>query len=187
MLLRGVTGVTVAHRDPWRAVDDGEHLPAGKVTVTLRRFLTEREQLAARDGELGVRINPGEDQALAAGHADAVNTAALVSVIFPAFTDGRGFSVIRSLRRRGYRGEIRAAGKLLPDQFAFLRRCGADTVEIADGEDAQTWLREARALSLAYQSGYAPTAARNILEARAQARHATLRAAATVTTAPAKT
>lgn len=171
--------------DPWRAVDDGEHLPAGKVTVTLRRFLAEREQLAARDGEVGVRINPFDDLALAAGHVAAVNTAALVSVVFPAFTDGRGFSVIRSLRRQGYRGEIRAAGKLLPDQFAFLRHCGADSVEIADGEDAQTWLREARALSLAYQSGYAPTAAHNILEARARANRATLRA--TAITTPAKT
>ena len=182
MLLRGVS---VAHEDSWRAVDDGEDLPAGKVTVTLRRFLAEREQLAARAGEVGVRIDPGEDLALAAGHVAAISTAALVSVIFPAFTDGRGFSVIRSLRRRGYRGEIRAIGKLLPDQFDFLRRCGADSVEIADGDDVQTWLREARALSLAYQSGYAQTTARNILEARAQANRATLRA--TAITTPAKT
>ncbi len=177
----------IAPGDSWRAVDDGEDLPAGNVTVTLRRFLAEREQLAARDGEVGVRINPGEDLALAASHADAVNTAALVSIIFPAFTDGRGFSVIRSLRRQGYRGEIRADGSLLPDQFAFLRHCGADTVAIADGEDAQTWLREARALSLAYQAGYAPTGARNILEARAQANRATLRATAITVATPEKT
>jgi uncharacterized protein (DUF934 family) len=50
----------------------------------------------------------------------------LVAVNFPTFRDGRGFTQARSLRERlAFRHEIRATGNILPDQYAFLLRCGS--------------------------------------------------------------
>ena len=52
---------------------------------------------------------------------------ALVEVSFPTFRDGRGYSAARILREAGFAGELRAAGDVLVDQIAFLRRCGFDS------------------------------------------------------------
>ncbi|MEP0247052.1 MAG: DUF934 domain-containing protein, partial [Roseobacter sp.] len=44
--------------------------------------------------------------------------------------DGRGFTIARALRLRGYTGRLRARGHVLADQYAMARRCGFDEVEI---------------------------------------------------------
>ena len=50
---------------------------------------------------------------------------AVVAVEFPKFRDGRGFSLVRALREHhGYKGDIRAVGHFIPDQFAALISCG---------------------------------------------------------------
>ncbi|SEA53149.1 DUF934 domain-containing protein [Rubrimonas cliftonensis] len=54
--------------------------------------------------------------------------ASLVAVVFPGFSDGRGFSLARRLRAAEYRGRLRAVGALIPDQFAYARACGFDEV-----------------------------------------------------------
>jgi uncharacterized protein (DUF934 family) len=56
----------------------------------------------------------------------------LIRVTFPAFNDGRAFTVGRRLRELGYRGRLRAAGPLVADQYAMARRVGFDEVEIPD-------------------------------------------------------
>ncbi|MGI3168103.1 DUF934 domain-containing protein [Pseudooceanicola sp. C21-150M6] len=56
----------------------------------------------------------------------------LVRVAFPAFSDGRGFSIAAALRRHGYTGPLRAVGHVLSDQYAMARRSGFDEVEISD-------------------------------------------------------
>lgn len=58
--------------------------------------------------------------------------AALVRVAFPAFSDGRGFTLGRRVRAAGYTGRLRAAGHVLADQYAMARRSGFDEVEISD-------------------------------------------------------
>ncbi|MHA6325645.1 DUF934 domain-containing protein [Roseivivax sp. CAU 1753] len=62
----------------------------------------------------------------------AVADAAMVIVDFPGFADGRGFTLARLLRLRGYRGRLRARGHVLADQYAMARRAGFDEVEIDD-------------------------------------------------------
>jgi uncharacterized protein (DUF934 family) len=54
----------------------------------------------------------------------------LIRIEFPNFTDGRGFSLARQLRMMGFQGRLRAVGQVLPDQYAMVRRCGFDEVEI---------------------------------------------------------
>ena len=75
---------------------------------------------------------------------------------FDAFRDGRGFSLAAVLRERGYRGQLIAAGKLLPDQARHLRRSGFDAVELAPGADRAVWARMDRAFDAASQPAVDP-------------------------------
>jgi uncharacterized protein (DUF934 family) len=56
----------------------------------------------------------------------------LIRIAFPAFSDGRAFTVARRLRMMGYTGILRAVGPVIADQYAMLRRTGFDEVEIPD-------------------------------------------------------
>ena len=67
----------------------------------------------------------------------------LICVAFPAFSDGRGFTLARHLRALGYTGRLRAKGHVIADQYAMARRSGFDEVEISDElaqrQPAQQW------------------------------------------------
>jgi uncharacterized protein (DUF934 family) len=56
----------------------------------------------------------------------------MIRVDFPSSADGRGFTIARALRLRGYTGRLRARGHVLADQYAMARRAGFDEVEISD-------------------------------------------------------
>ncbi|KIN72169.1 DUF934 domain-containing protein [Sulfitobacter guttiformis] len=56
----------------------------------------------------------------------------MIRVDFPSSADGRGFTIARALRLRGYTGRLRAKGHVLADQYAMARRSGFDEVEIDD-------------------------------------------------------
>jgi uncharacterized protein (DUF934 family) len=56
--------------------------------------------------------------------------AEVIRIPFRSFSDGRGFTLARELRRLGYRGRIRASGHLISDQWPLARACGIDEVEI---------------------------------------------------------
>ena len=64
--------------------------------------------------------------------ADALPELHLIRVLFPSFSDGRGFTIARRLREMGYAGRLRACGHVLADQYAMARRVGFDEVEISD-------------------------------------------------------
>ena len=83
----------------------------------------------------------------AADLAHRLDALALIRVTFPAFSDGRGFTLARELRRMGYAGRLRAQGHVLADQYAMARRAGFDEVEIDDALAARQpqdqWLARA--------------------------------------------
>lgn len=68
----------------------------------------------------------------------------VIAIAFPSFSDGRGFSLASSLRRKGYKGRLRASGHILADQYTMIRRVGFDEVEIspelAARQDESQWL-----------------------------------------------
>ena len=64
------------------------------------------------------------------GLAPYLDHLALIAIDFPSFADGRGFSLAQRLRRRGFRGRLRARGHVIVDQFAYAFACGFDEVEI---------------------------------------------------------
>ena len=74
-------------------------------------------------------LGPDADADALAGRLDAVP---MIRVAFPSFSDGRGFTIARRLRRGGYGGRLRAAGHVIADQYAMARRSGFDEVEIDD-------------------------------------------------------
>jgi len=53
-----------------------------------------------------------------------------VEINFPSFSDGRGFTLARLLRLRGFKGRLRAIGHIIPDQYAMVRRSGFDEILI---------------------------------------------------------
>ncbi len=97
---------------------------------------------------------------------------ALIAIAFPSGTDGRGFSLARQLRRRGFNGILRASGPLFSDQFPQALACGFHEVEIPDANAArqpiEQWLAAANRISLAYQSNHGET--ENVFDLRRRAR-----------------
>ena len=112
-------------------VADEETLPEGAITVSLKRFQAEREALLARNTPLGVRLTSDQSPELL---GQDIHHFTLIELEFPKFKDGRGYSWARQLRQRlGYRGEIRAVGEVLRDQWLFMSRVGIDAFEVRPG------------------------------------------------------
>jgi uncharacterized protein (DUF934 family) len=83
--------------------------------------------IAAHRGALDLAQT--DDPALAAPYLADLT---LIRVAFPAFSDGRAFTIARRLRMMGYTAELRALGPVIADQYAMARRVGFDAVEIPD-------------------------------------------------------
>lgn len=154
--------------DRWTRPDEGAPF-TGPVILPLDR-IAEGAALPASD--LGLEVENDVDLAAL---PPLFGDVSLISVNFPSFSDGRGFSVARRLRETGFTGRLRATGPVIADQYAYLRACGFDEVETPDKvsnrqPDAQ-WEQAHRQMTLGYQRGYASeNGPRNILEARRAAR-----------------
>ena len=137
--------------DIWAFVEDGHELsPGGCIVVSLGRFLSEHDQLLARNRSIGVRLVNSDDPALLAPHLDQLH---LIEVQFPKYTDGRALSQAQLLRRRlGYKGEIRATGQVLRDQLRLMVRCGIDAMVIAEADAECVYAASANEFSEFYQS-----------------------------------
>ncbi|WP_142848622.1 DUF934 domain-containing protein [Telmatospirillum sp. J64-1] len=87
--------------------------------------------------------------------AESLASAKQVAVRFPAFSDGRGYSIARRLRNQyGYRGRLLAVGDVLVDQVHLMARVGFDAFLLKEGQKP-----EKAAQSLArYQSVYQASA-----------------------------
>ena len=113
--------------------------------VPLALLKVRGAELFERAGRTGVVLEPEEDPAILAGELDRI---ALISVRFPKFADGRGYTIARLLRERyGYRGELRAVGDVLRDQLLFMKRSGFDSFSLRDDQDPDEALAAFRELS----------------------------------------
>jgi uncharacterized protein (DUF934 family) len=138
--------------DNWQTVDDGDDLPLnGQVIVSLDRWLAEREFLVGHNSPLGIRLR--SDQR-ADDIGDDLDRFDVILLDFPTFRDGRAYSQARRLRERfGYRGEVRAVGNVLRDQWAFMQRCGFDSFEIDAADAEAVWAATDSEISVFYQPG----------------------------------
>jgi uncharacterized protein (DUF934 family) len=145
-LVRG--GIIV--NDPLIHVADDAELPAeGAVLISAARFLENPEALLVRAGKTGVVWPNNRDVDDLVPWLDRLATVALV---FPSFRDGRAYSQARLLRERhGYKGELRATGQVLRDQFVFMLRAGFDAFEVKKQSDAEAFAATVKRYSVFYQ------------------------------------
>jgi uncharacterized protein (DUF934 family) len=124
-------------------------LPGGAVAVPLPYWKQHRAALLARREPTGVWLGPFDEPGDILGDFDALG---IVAVLFPKFTDGRGYSTAALLRTRyGYRGELRAFGDVGRDQLFYLKRCGFDSFQLAPHRDPEEALPSFADFSLRYQ------------------------------------
>ena len=126
-----------------------------------------RRRCRAASGETGVIWPNNRDVDDLVPYLDRL---AVVALVFPTFRDGRAYSQARLLRERhGFRGELRATGQVLRDQFVFMLRAGFDAFEVKKESDAEAFTNTAKRYSVFYQ----PTGDGRItaLHRRMQLRH----------------
>lgn len=106
-------------------------------------FLVRDDGFHPYDGAEPVVLAPDTDPATLDEYLDQP----LLAVDFPSFSDGRGFTLARLLREKGYQGRLRAVGGLIADQYAMARRVGFDEVRIpaalAARQPQEQWLYRA--------------------------------------------
>ena len=136
--------------DRYLRVEDDVPVPDGVAAIVpAARFLADHAELAARTAPTGVAWPNNRDVAELAPHLDRL---ALVALAFPAFKDGRAYSQARLIRERyGFRGELRATGDVLRDQFLFLIRAGFDAFEVKKDADAAAFAASIARYSVFYQ------------------------------------
>ena len=145
-LVRGGRIVT----DNFARVEGDAPIPSeGAVLVSAARFLADANEIFDRQGQVGV-IWPNDKNV--ADLAPYLDKLALVALVFPIFRDGRAYSQARLLRERyNYRGEMRATGQVLRDQFVFLLRAGFDAFEVLKPADAAAFEETAKRYSVFFQ------------------------------------
>jgi uncharacterized protein (DUF934 family) len=137
--------------DTWAYADDNSS--ANEVIVPFARFQQEHDRWLAfsqKPGQkLGVRLTPADDVQQIVKDLTRIS---LVALEFPGIGEGRGYSQAQLLRGRyGFKGEIRATGKILRDQVFHMARCGIDAFEFPQGTDMNVALTAFNDFTVAYQ------------------------------------
>ena len=136
--------------DPYLRILDDAPIPDNTaVIVPAARFLADAEELTKRSAPLGVLWPNNRNISELEPYLDKI---ALIALVFPTFKDGRAYSQARILRERyQFRGELRATGQVLRDQFLFLLRAGFDSFEVVKDADAQAFKDAVHRYSVFYQ------------------------------------
>jgi uncharacterized protein (DUF934 family) len=136
--------------DDYVSVADDALLPdSGAVLVTAARFLADPDAVLARPGGAGVIWPNDRDIDALVPYLDRLTAVALV---FPVFRDGRAYTQARLLRERyRFKGELRATGQVLRDQFVFMLRAGFDAFDVRKQSDAAAFAGVAQRYSVFYQ------------------------------------
>src|SRR3954465_7440867 len=136
--------------DIFVAIAEQAEIPGdGAILISSARFLADAEALASRAGKTGVIWPNNRD---VDDLVPYLGRLAAVALVFPTFRDGRAYTQARLLRERyGYRGELRATGQVLRDQFVFMLRAGFDAFEVKKQADAEAFTETVKRYSVFYQ------------------------------------
>lgn len=144
--------------NPWRVFDAEGGLPADEAgwIVPLALWVAQRNTLAARQHPVAVLLPPDADlEQLAGGQPLANAPIAFIAIDFPAYTDGRGYSLAQLLRRNyGWTGELRAVGDVMIDTIYYQARVGFDSFVVKPGHDPEQALQAFKTFSVRYQQTY---------------------------------
>jgi len=142
-----ITNGELASENAWCVSHDTEMLPEQRPAfVPLALW-----QANQNDAELAPLLL--SDTVLTTELGEQLSDSAAIAIDFPAFTDGRGYTLARLLRERyRYAGEIRAVGDVLVDQLDYMRRCGFTAMALRDDQHPDDAIRAINAFSVCYQS-----------------------------------
>lgn len=132
---------------PELSIEDS--LPSGNTLVSLEYWNTNLEKIRPHQPSTGLVLDSTEVPEQIQGDLADIP---VIAVVFPAFADGRGFSIARLLRERyNYQGEIRAIGAPIRDQLTYLSRVGFNAFELAEHYDPTEALASLKDFSENYQ------------------------------------
>ncbi len=137
--------------DTWVSLSDNDELPEDvtQCVVSIDRYTELAAGATTQPG--GLLLGPSDDVTRAKPYIDELK---LICIDFPVFTDGRGYSHARILRKRfGYTGELRAVGDIRVDQLLFMQRTGINTYLFDDAPD-EALITE---LNTRYKHNYQPS------------------------------
>ena len=147
--MRLVKSGQVVADDYIRVGDDAPIPDDVPAIVSAARLIAEADAILRRQAPTGVLWPNSRRVAELAPHLERL---ALVALEFPKFRDGRAYSQARLLRETyEFRGELRATGDVLRDQFMFLLRAGFDAFEVKKDADAAVFASEIARHSVFYQ------------------------------------
>ncbi|MEL7047964.1 MAG: DUF934 domain-containing protein [Pseudomonadota bacterium] len=112
-----------------RVDDDAPLTGDGVALVSVSRWKQDAAKLLESAQRVGVFVEPADvdDDDLS-----SLTQAPVIAINFPKFTDGRGYSVARTLRDRlNFQGELLATGDVLIDQIPLMLRCGFGSYSVS--------------------------------------------------------
>lgn len=141
-------------QDTWHILDitteTWKQLPATtQIIVPFDLWQTEHSNLLNYfTGGIGVTLeNTTEPETIS-----ALDCISLLTIDFPLFSDGRGYSLARILREQlHYCGELRAVGDVLHDQLFYLSRCGFNAFDLKPHVNIEHALQAFNSFSRTYQ------------------------------------
>lgn len=141
--------------DSYTAVEDAADLARARGSILVPLALVDAALEGRRNERLGLSVANDTPVEALEPFFDAVD---LIAIVFPAFSDGRGLSLAKRLRRAGFKGTLRASGPLIADQFAEALACGFDEVKVPEAMAARQpldqWMTAKDIVRARYQTGY---------------------------------
>jgi len=137
-------------QDHWTVLDENQALQADHNIIDLDYWNVNKDALIASKAPLGLLVqgDTNPDQFI-----DDIQHFELIAINFPTFVDGRGYSLVKTLREKHhYTQEIRAIGEVLPDQALYLTRVGFDALEFSTKEAGLLALEKLNEFSVFYQA-----------------------------------
>jgi uncharacterized protein (DUF934 family) len=110
-------------------------LKSGSWLIHINQYLLNQDQLPTN---IGVWLDSDDNPESASAVMGKVHA---IGVNFPVFSDGRGFSIARTIKQQfHFVGELCAMGNFMQDQLFYLKRCGFDAFLLNDDSNisAQT-------------------------------------------------
>jgi len=141
--------------NPWQRINTAEECEGiafgeGQWILPASEFKRRAENAEALPANLGIWYSTDTDPAtLEKPHPDVQ----VICIDFPVFTDGRGFTLARSLREyHEFTGDIRATGNFIQDQLFYLSRCGFSSFEVSDDANIDSMLASLCDFTVTYQA-----------------------------------
>lgn len=148
-MLKLVKGDQIVENDKWIETNSIESAKSADKPLLSLELIQSAESETLDQLTYGILFSETDDfDSLKAN----LGSAEIIAFKFGKFADGRFFTFARELRlQHGFKGDIRAAGEFMPDQIAYLSRCGFSSFECRTEDEAKVAPKLKSIVSEAYQ------------------------------------